>query len=62
LKAIEFPTGIRLAVHRTADSQVTPEMLALGPAAIMNDKNLMLTWYHDILAQRYTVVILPPAI
>ena len=59
LRAIDFPGGIRLTVHQTSDSKVTPEMLSAGPAAIMNDKSLMQTWYEDILARRYTVVSVP---
>ncbi|KAH9807755.1 hypothetical protein DFH28DRAFT_1088774 [Melampsora americana] len=38
LRSIPFPNDIRLAVHQTSDSKVTAEMLAAGPAAIMNDK------------------------
>jgi hypothetical protein len=56
LRGIQFPNDIRLAVHQTSDSKVTHEMLAAGPAAIMNDKEQMQVWYQDILARRYTVI------
>ncbi|KAH9809742.1 hypothetical protein DFH28DRAFT_882828, partial [Melampsora americana] len=62
LRTTDFPGGIRLAIHQTSDSKVTPEMLSAGPAAIMNDKSLMQTWYEDILARRYTVVMVPECI
>lgn len=61
LQTTSFPNGIELAVHRTSDSKVTAEMLAAGPAAIMNDKELMQTWYQDILARRYTVELVNAA-
>lgn len=57
LQTTSFPNGIKLAVHQTSDSKVTAEMLSAGPAAIMNDKDLMETWYQDILARRYTVEV-----